>query len=120
MENFNTYARAPFDQCVEYICGLMESTYGILPAVWASNANLGRPTEGAAKAVISQVRLLAASELWNGSETEAPRYKDFKDKDGQLLAPQTYDPRKWELAAEAAKDVIDLGIYSSLSQYGKW
>ena len=110
-ENFNTYARAPFDQCVEYICGLMESTYGILPVIWASNANLGRPTEGAAKAVISQVRLLAASELWNGSETEAPRYKDFKDKDGQLLAPQTYDPHKWELAAEAAKDVIDLGIY---------
>lgn len=45
-ENFNTYARAPFDQCVEYICGLMESTYGILPVIWASNANLGRPTEG--------------------------------------------------------------------------
>ena len=67
--------------------------------------------EGAAKAVISQVRLLAASELWNGSETEAPRYKDFKDKDGQLLAPQTYDPHKWELAADAAKDVMDLGIY---------
>lgn len=111
-ENFNTYTRVPFDQCVEYICELMESTYGVLPVVWNSNANLGRPTEGAAKAVISQVRLLAASELWNGSEDEAPRYKDFKDKDGQLLAPQAYDPHKWELAAEAAKDVIDLGIYN--------
>lgn len=110
-EDFNTYARVPFDQCVEYICSLMESTYGILPAVWTSNANLGRPTEGAAKAIISQVRLLAASELWNGSETEAPRYKDFKDKNGQLLAPQTYDPHKWELAADAAKDVMDMGIY---------
>lgn len=110
-ENFNTYKRIPFDDCVEYICGLMESTYGILPTVWASNANLGRPTEGAAKAVISQVRLLAASELWNGSETEAPRYKDFRDEDGQLLAPQTYDSNKWRLAANAAQDVIDMGIY---------
>ena len=68
---------------------------------------VGRPTRGAALAVISQARLLAASELWNGN----PRFKDFKNKDGELLAPQTKDQEKWRIAAEAAEDVIDLGIY---------
>lgn len=71
------------------------------------NSLSGRPTRGAALAVISQARLLAASELWNGN----PRFKDFKNKDGELLAPQTKDQEKWRIAAEAAEDVIDLGIY---------
>ena len=85
----------------------MESTLNVLPDVWTSTAYLGRPTRGAALAVISQARLLAASELWNGN----PRFKDFKNKDGELLAPQTKDQEKWRIAAEAAEDVIDLGIY---------
>lgn len=106
-EDFSQYVRRPFDECVEYICGLMKSTLNDLPDVWTSTANLGRPTDGAALAIISQVRLLAASELWNGN----PRFKDFKNKDGELLAPQTADPEKWRIAAEAAQDVIDLGIY---------
>lgn len=106
-EDFNNYVRRPFDECVEYVCGLMESTLNVLPDVWASTAYLGRPTRGAALAVISQARLLAASELWNGN----PRFKDFKNKDGELLAPQTKDQEKWRIAAEAAEDVIDLGIY---------
>lgn len=106
-EDFNKYVRRPFDECVEYVCGLMESTLDVLPEVWTSTAYLGRPTKGTALAVISQVRLLAASELWNGN----PRFKDFKNKDGELLAPQTEDREKWRIAAEAAEDVIDLGIY---------
>lgn len=106
-DNFNEYIRTPFDKCVEYICDLMKSTYGILPVVWSSSANLGRPTEGAAKAIVSEVRLLAASELWNGNQ----RFADFKNLDGEQLAPLTYDKEKWKLAAEAAQDVIDLGIY---------
>ena len=106
-EDFNNYVRRPFDECVEYVCGLMESTLNVLPDVWTSTAYLGRPTRGAALAVISQARLLAASELWNGN----PRFKDFKNKDGELLAPQTKDQEKWRIAAEAAEDVIDLGIY---------
>lgn len=106
-EDYSSYTRRPFDFCVEYVCKLMESTLNVLPDVWPSNSNLGRPTKGAALAVIAQARLLAASELWNGN----PEFKDFKNKDGELLAPQTKDEEKWRIAAEAAQDVIDLGIY---------
>lgn len=106
-EDFNKYRRRPFEECVEYVCSLMESTLDVLPETWGSTAYLGRPTKGAALAVISQVRLLAASELWNGN----PQFKDFKNKDGEQLAPLAYNEEKWRIAAEAAEDVIDLGIY---------
>lgn len=46
-EDFNNYVRRPFDECVEYVCGLMESTLNVLPDVWTSTAYLGRPTRGA-------------------------------------------------------------------------
>ena len=45
-EDFNNYVRRPFDECVEYVCGLMESTLNVLPDVWTSTAYLGRPTRG--------------------------------------------------------------------------
>lgn len=105
--DFNAYTRHPFDECVEYICELMESTLDYLPVTWAVTANIGRPTQGSALAVISQARLLAASEQWNGNT----RYSNFKNKDGEQLAPQEYDPEKWKIAANAARRVIDLNVH---------
>lgn len=105
--DFNAYTRRPFDECVEYICDLMESTLDYLPVTWPVAANIGRPTQGSALAVISQVRLLAASELWNGNS----RFNDFKNKDGEQLASTIYDPEKWKIAADAAKRVIDLNVH---------
>lgn len=63
------------------------------------NSLSGTSYEGAALAVISQARLLAASELWNGN----PRFKDFKNKDGELLAPQTKDQESGELLLKPPK-----------------
>lgn len=106
-EDFNSYSRSPFDDCVEHLCELMDNAANDLPAEWASTANYGRPTKGSCLALKSQVRLLAASELWNGNT----RFANFKDKDGRLLASTTYDVNKWKLAADAAKDVINLSVY---------
>lgn len=105
-DDFDKIKRAPFDKCVDHICGLMQDAM-VLPDEWTVSSNLGRPTRGAALAVISEVRLLAASELWNGN----PRFKDFKNQDGEHLAPLEYDPEKWRLAAEAAEDLIKTGTY---------
>lgn len=106
-EDYKLYERATFDDCVEHICKLMIDAKRVLPVEWSSSANYGRPTQGACLAVISQVRLLAASELWNGN----PLFSNFKSKSGVQLAPLTPDPDKWEVAAEAAKDVIYLDCY---------
>jgi hypothetical protein len=105
--DFNQYPRAPFDTCVAHINGLMDQAAKGLPAVWASSSNYGRPNKGSCLAVKAQATLLAASPLWNGN----PRFGSFKNSDGTLLAPASYDANKWKTAAAAAKAVIDLGVY---------
>ena len=107
-EDFSTYRRAPFDTCVEYICDLLTEAGNGLPDKRIVSSEFGRATKAACLAVISEVRLLAASDLWNGN----PVFADFKGPDGESLAPAEYDPRKWQLAAGAAYDVISLGANS--------
>ena len=69
----------------------------------------GRATKGAAMALKSRVLLFAASPLYNGCEL----YKgQMKNKDGNYLFPQQADPEKWEAAAQAALDVINLNKYN--------
>lgn len=106
-EDYNQYARAPFDTCVDYINELMDRAAQTLPVAWGSSAYYGRPTRGACLAVKAQLALLAASPLWNGNA----RFAAFKNQDGTLLAPAQYDAAKWKTAADAAKAVIDLNNY---------
>ena len=59
-------------------------------------------------ALKSRVLLYAASPLVNGNQ----EYAGFTNKDGKQLISQQYNPAKWERAAKAAKDIIDLNILS--------
>ena len=90
--DFASYQRAPFDECVEYVCQLLTEAASGLEDKRMVAMEYGRPTKAACLAVIAQVRLLAASELWNGN----PDFANFRNHDGTLLAPQTYDAHKWE------------------------
>ena len=65
----------------------------------------GRVTRGACKALISRVRLYAASKLFNGSDF-AP--SDFPK---ELLGYPTYDKERWKIAVDAALDVIKMKQY---------
>ena len=101
--------RRPYDECVEWIVN--EMTEAIPDMYETRNDNdLGYPTQGAALAMISRIRLYAASPLFNGNTI----YANFKNTDGTQLINQTYDPEKWKKAADAAKAVIDLGRYQLL------
>ncbi len=103
--DFGSLPRAPFDECIDYVCLMMDEAEDLLPATWVSEpSNYGRANKLTCRAVKAQARLLAASEQWNGN----PMYADFKNQNGTLLASQVYDPQKWQLAADAAKAVIDL------------
>src|SRR5690606_35100779 len=59
-----TEPRATYDQTVEFIVGLCEEAALALPDQWFG-ADYGRVTKGAALALISRVKLFAASPLWN-------------------------------------------------------
>lgn len=105
--------RSSFDDCVTYVSSELDKAATVLPSVPSSNGQAsdieyGRATKGIALAVKSRLLLYAASPLYNGNTEMA----NFKMKDGKPFINQNYDAQKWKKAADAAKAVIDLGLYS--------
>lgn len=103
--------RNTYDECVDYICSEMEAAAEGLPLEQPVDM-FGSPTKGAALALVARLRLQAASPLFNGGSVAKRYFGSFKrSSDGVHYVSQTYDESKWALAAEAAKKVIDLGVY---------
>lgn len=100
MKERNSYA-----ECVEYIVSEANKAAETLPAERSGN-KFGRITQGACKALISRIRLYAASKLYNGSDF-AP--SDFPK---ELVGYPTYDKERWKTAVDAALDVIKMQKYS--------
>ena len=87
--------RDTYEKCVEFIVNdCNTAANGLLPLKYA-DADNGRASVGAAKALKSRVLLYAARPLHNPSN----------------------DITKWEKAAKAAKDVIDLKLYTLYPDY---
>lgn len=99
--------RSTWEECVKYVVDEMTYCAQNLPAT-QNSANLGLPTRGAALAVISRLQLYSARPLFNGNRL----YRTVRNPDGTDLFPAEYDAQKWVTAAQAAKRVIDLGVYS--------
>jgi hypothetical protein len=100
-----------YDECVDYICSELEAVAESLPLSQPVDM-LGGPTTGAALALVARIRLHAASPLFNGGAAAQRYYGSFRRKsDNAHYISQTYDERKWALAAAAAKRVMDMGIY---------
>lgn len=98
-EDYMKRPRSTFDQTVEYIVQLCDDAADLLP-IEHPDYDYGRATQGAALALKSRVLLYAASPLWNNPD---------KTEDSPFRGQ--YDSNKWERAARAAKDVIDLNAY---------
>lgn len=77
-----------------------------------SNLDYGRITESACRALKARVLLYAASDFYNTDINTS--YKNFKDKEGQLLFDYTNEGRteRWQRAVDANLDVINLSAYS--------
>jgi len=97
--------RQPVDVCFAYVVDLLDETLDDLPPVIEAEAKeLGRITKVIALALKAKVLTTAASPLFNGN-TE---YANFKDQEGNLFFNQSFDVKKWELAAKACKEAIDV------------
>nr|WP_067057453.1 RagB/SusD family nutrient uptake outer membrane protein [Mucilaginibacter sp. L294] len=105
-------ARNSVDEVVNFITSECDAAAEVLPATQEA-AQTGRITKGAALALKARTLLYAASPLFNGN----PLYASIKNKDGKVLFSASYDKEKWKKAADAAKAVIDLGIYSLYSPF---
>lgn len=107
-------ARIPIDSCVNYIVQLLDTAAASLPdRVAIPNSELGRITKPVALAVKAMVLVTAASPLFNGNTD----YADFKDSKGELFFNQTFDPQKWQKAADACKAAIDLCLSLGMHLY---
>ena len=103
--------RSTYDECVDYICSEFEAAAENLETEQPIDL-FGSPTKGAALALVARLRLQAASPLFNGGSAARRYFGDFTRKsDGVHYISQTYDERKWAVAAAAAKRVMDLNIY---------
>ena len=104
-----TIDRHTVDQNVDFMIEECDKAIADLPLIVSDPANwAGRITKGAAMAIKSRILLYAASPLFNGCDL----YKgQMKNQYGDYLFPQAPNPNKWEKAAKAAKDVIDLNTY---------
>ncbi|GAB2816384.1 RagB/SusD family nutrient uptake outer membrane protein [Ferruginibacter profundus] len=86
--------RNTYTECVNFIIKDLKDADLLLPATY-DNSNNGRATSGASKTLRARVLLFAASALNN----------------------ETNDLEKWKAAAAAAKEVMDLNLYSLQPTY---
>src|SRR5437762_11911447 len=94
-------ARNTFQETVAFIVASADSAAALLPLSY-SGADVGRATKGAALALKARVRLYAASELYNMNPCGQSENCYAGPQDRAAL---------WRAAKDAAKAVMDLGIY---------
>lgn len=103
--------RATYDEAMDYTCEEFEKAARLMPAD-VGLLNFGRPTKGAALALIARLRLIHASPLYNGGAAARSYFGNWTRKtDGVHYVSQQYDEKRWAIAAAAAKRVMDLGTY---------
>lgn len=102
--------RSTYDECVQFVCDMLDEAAAGLPAKRVTSSEYGRATSIAAKAIKARMLLYAASPLFNGGGGTTPGfYAGFKRaSDGQQLISGVYDKEKWKKAADAALEAINL------------
>lgn len=99
--------RATYANSISFIVHDLDTAAALLPEVQAGD-NIGRATKGAALALKSRVLLYAASDLHNKVSEFFPGYAH-----PELLGYTSGSQQaRWQAAKDAAKAVIDMGIYS--------
>ena len=104
-----TIAQNSYADCITFVVSDLDSAATMLPIV-ESGDNDGRATKGAALALKARVLLYAASDLHNPTMNSSvvngfshPEFLGYTS--GDAIA-------RWQAAKDAAKAVIDMGIYS--------
>ncbi|HPB13968.1 MAG TPA: RagB/SusD family nutrient uptake outer membrane protein, partial [Bacteroidales bacterium] len=97
--------RSSYADCVDFMVSELDLAAGLLPETHSGDAK-GRATKGAALALKARVLLYAASDLYN--TTVFPGYSN-PELIGYTGGSRT---ERWTAAKNAAKAVIDLGLYS--------
>ncbi|XMO85397.1 RagB/SusD family nutrient uptake outer membrane protein [Algibacter sp. AS12] len=106
--------RDSVDDVVSYITSVLDESIADLPSEIVADAEeLGRATKPIAAMLKAKVLAYAASPLFNGNSI----YATWTNIAGEPYINQTYDANKWQLAADACKEAIDLAHDGGHSLY---
>ncbi len=105
-DSFNV-PRNSYEECINFITHDLDSAAALLPVSYADLSLRGRATKGAALSLKARTLLYAASDLHANQSTYAP---DFSNPEllGYIGGDRT---ARWTAAKNAAKAVIDMGVY---------
>ena len=108
--------REKIDDCFAYVFELIDEVIAsdALPRfIENRTTEQGRFTQAAAYMLKAKALLYWASPLFNGN-TE---YNSFRDHNGAHFFNQTYDPARWQFAADACKETVDVCLASGIRLY---
>jgi hypothetical protein len=97
--------RNTWDECSDYVTGLLEEAIRLLPEQVLDVSQTGRATKNAARALLSRLTLYTASPLFNGQNAE---FLGWRNKAGIPYLNPEKSMEKWAKAAAAAKQLVDL------------
>jgi starch-binding outer membrane protein, SusD/RagB family len=110
--------RNTFEECVNYVVKELDSAAAVLPNVsdptkfntnnpeaagYEPNLDYGRVTKGSCMGIKARLLLYAASPLFNGGQIPAATTAQIP-----LAGYPTYNVSRWQVAADAAKAIMDL------------
>ena len=108
--------RQKIDDCFAYALELIDEVIGsdALPLIIDNRgAELGRFTKAAAYTLKAKMLIYWASPLFNGNTD----YNSFLNENGEPFFNQTYDVMRWQRAADACKEAIDICETSGIRLY---
>ncbi|RIJ48041.1 RagB/SusD family nutrient uptake outer membrane protein [Maribellus luteus] len=106
--------RDPVNDCFQYVIDLLDESISDLPlAIQISKTELGRITKPIAVGIKARVMITWASPLFNGN----PDYASLVDNKGTQLFPSNYDEERWQKAAEATKEAIEIAHEAGIKLY---
>jgi len=114
-ESFKS-SRNTVEEAFTYIVGLLDEAIPDLPlTLQFENEDLGRVTKPIAASIKARVLMTYASPMFNGNTI----YSGFLNENGEAFFPAQYDASKWESAAVASKEAIDLCHEAGFRLYKK-
>lgn len=108
-DNFNV-PRNTFAKTVDFITGQCDSAAALLPLQYSGD-NIGRATKGAALTLKARTLLYAASDLYNSKASWDPGFA-HPELVSYMNVSSSDRKARWQAAKDAAKAVMNLGIYS--------
>jgi hypothetical protein len=108
----------PYNEMIDWIDNELQEAAKALPAYYSEPRKYGRVTSVMCMAVRARMLLFAASPLVNGNDK--PEFANYVNDRGEKIFDSQFRPEKWERAANACKELIDLAHTNGYALYKEY